>query len=151
MLKKGTRTATGRKNPDTAKALDRVKEVYADLSRRPLPRNCTGIAACCHFKLTGRTPFLTRGEAMVAAQGLRAAGRKTLPTAADGSCPLLKNERCQIYASRPFGCRTHFCKAAGGPLPRDHVRDLIQRLEDIDAMLGGNGAMNLPAAIVAVL
>jgi Fe-S-cluster containining protein len=103
---------------------------------------------CCRFRLTGRTPFLTRGEALVAHSAARAAGKKKLPLPADGSCPLLGPDgRCTIYDSRPFACRTHFCDAAGGPYSRKEVRDLIHELEAIDQRLGGSGGMGLPAAM----
>ena len=51
---------------------------------------------------------------------LRATGRTKLPPEVDGACPMLEHHsgRCLIYADRPFGCRTHFCAAAGGPLAR---------------------------------
>jgi uncharacterized protein len=127
--------------------LEGVREVYAELSARPVERDCTGRAECCQFKLTGRTPFLTRGEALVAAQAVRASGRKRVQATKDGACPLLEGGRCRVYEGRPFGCRTHFCKAAGGPYARGEVRDLIQRLDDIDRELGGNGGVNLPAAV----
>ncbi len=134
--------------PDRRAALLRdVEEIYKVLSARPLERDCAGIAECCHFKLTGRTPFLTRGEALVAASAVRSRGRKKLPPSPSGACPLLENNRCTIYERRPFGCRTHFCKAAGGPYARGEVRDLVQQLEDIDRELGGSGGVNLPAAI----
>lgn len=84
---------------------------------------------------------------MVAALAWRASGRKHMPDDTDGACPFLKQGRCQIYESRPFGCRTHFCEAAGGPAPRHQVRDLIQRLEDIDRALGGDGASHFEAAV----
>ncbi|MEI7908469.1 MAG: YkgJ family cysteine cluster protein [Verrucomicrobiota bacterium] len=134
--------------PPTAAAIQSVRAVYAELALRPLQRACSGLAECCRFRLTGRTPFLTRGEALVAAAAWRAAGRSTLPRPADGACPLLAaNGRCQIYEGRPFGCRTHFCTAAGGPYARGEVRDLIQQLETLDSQLGGNGAVNLPVAL----
>lgn len=106
---------------------------------------------CCQFKLTGKTPYLTRGEALVAARALRATGRKTLPDRPDGSCPLLDpaSLRCLIYEGRPFGCRTHFCAAAGGPYPRREVVDLIRRLEDLDVQAGGDGPRTLQAAVRA--
>ena len=47
----------------------------------------------------------------------------------------------------PFGCRTHFCGAAGGPYKRREVVDLIRRLEDIDTALGGVGPRTLPVAV----
>lgn len=139
--------------PDQRKALlAEVRAIYAELARRPLERDCIGRADCCRFRLTGRTPFLTRGEALLAALAVRASGRRKLPPAPTGACPLLGTDgRCSIYESRPFGCRTHFCDAAGGPAPRALVRDLIQRLEAIDLQLGGNGGVNLPAALEAAM
>lgn len=128
--------------------LAQVREVYARLAQRPVERNCIGRTDCCRFRLTGQTPFLTRGEALVARHAARAVGKKKLPVPADGSCPMLGPDgRCTIYESRPFACRTHFCEAAGGPYSRREVRDLIHELEAIDQRLGGSGGMGLPAAM----
>jgi Uncharacterised protein family (UPF0153). len=134
-------------------ALAEVRQVYADLAQRPIERNCLRKTECCHFKLTGRTPYLTKGEAVVAAKALRATGRKTLPENPDGACPMLHGDtgNCLIYHDRPFGCRTHFCAAAGGPVARREVVDLIRRLERIDVELGGNGPRILPNAIAEAL
>jgi len=134
-------------------ALNEVRQVYVDLAQRPFQRNCLRKTECCHFKLTGRTPYLTKGEAVVAAKALRATGRKSLPETADGSCPMLRQEtgNCLIYEDRPFGCRTHFCAAAGGPLARGEVLDLIRRLEDVDLVLNGNGPRPLQNAVADVL
>jgi Fe-S-cluster containining protein len=134
-------------------ALEEVRQVYADLAQRPVERNCIRRTECCHFKLTGRTPYLTKGEAIVAARALRATGRKSLPDHSDGKCPLLERETgaCLIYQDRPFGCRTHFCAAAGGPLARREVIDLIRRLEEVDAELGGEGPRTLPSAVAEAL
>jgi hypothetical protein len=133
-------------------ALAEVRAVYAELARRPLERSCQASTGCCQFQLTGLTPHLTKGEALVAARGFRATGRKELPAPDDGACPLLKREtgRCMIYADRPFGCRTHFCAAAGGPYPRKLVLDLIRRLEAVDQQLGGDGPRKLGSALAAV-
>lgn len=129
-------------------ALEEVRAVYRELENRPVERACTRLTECCHFKLTGRTPQLTRGEALLAARAVRAAGRKVLPEQPSGACPLLKdNGACMIYQDRPFGCRTHFCAAAGGPYSRSEVVDLIRRLEAVDARLGGNGPRALPVAV----
>ena len=136
---------------DLQAAAAEVRAIYREWEARPIERNCTGLSDCCRFKMTGRTPFLTRGEALVAALAWRAAGRTSLPETADGACPFLKGNRCQIYDGRPFGCRTHFCEAAGGPAARKDVRDLIQRLEVIDARLGGNGGVNLPGAVASAM
>ena len=134
-----------------AEAVRATREVYAELAGRPVQRDCVRLTECCQFKLTGRTPALTAGEALVVGKALRAAGRRSLPDSSDaktGRCPLLDSAgRCLVYEARPFGCRTHFCAAAGGPYSRDEVRDLIRRLEAIDAQLGGDGAHNLPMAV----
>lgn len=138
---------------DDAEAIRAVMEIYAEWEKRPLQRNCTGIADCCRFKLVGHTPYLTKGEALVAAKAWRAAGRRDVVVPPDGSCPFLHPHtgKCRIYQGRPFGCRTHFCDAAGGPAARNEVRDLIQKLEAIDHRLGGNGGVNLPTAVSAAM
>ena len=134
-------------------ALSEVRAVYAALANRPLERSCQMRTGCCQFQITGLTPQLTKGEALVAAKGFRATGRRELPEPADGACPLLKREtgRCLIYADRPFGCRTHFCEAAGGPYPRKHLLDLIRRLEEVDRRLGGDGSRRIQAAVADAL
>jgi Fe-S-cluster containining protein len=125
-----------------------VRAVYAELARRPVERACERRTECCQFKLTGRTPMLTRGEALLAAKALRASGRKAVPVREDGACPMLRADgACLIYADRPFGCRTHFCAAAGGPYARSEVLDLIRRLEAVDARLGGDGPRALEGAV----
>ncbi len=142
---------TSKENDRVARA--EVGRVYAELAARPVERQCTRLTECCQFRLTGLTPYLTKGEALVAARALRATGRKTLPEAVAGACPLLAPEsgKCLIYADRPFACRTHFCGAAGGPMARREVLDLIRRLETVDARLGGDGPRKLPAAVAAAL
>ena len=117
--------------------LNELRAVYADVEARPLPRQCSLLSGCCHFRQTGRTPSVTRIEALLAAQGVRASGRKKVSPHPDGACPLLGADgRCTIYAHRPFGCRTHFCAQAGGPYPRQHVVDLVRRMEALDERLG---------------
>ena len=139
--------------PSSAAALDEVRRIYRDLAARPIERQCELRTQCCHFKLTGKTPYLTRGEALLAGRALKATGRKSLPSRTDGACPLLdpQTSRCLIYEDRPFGCRTHFCAAAGGPYARRDVIDLIRRLEELDEQLGGDGPRTLPAAVSSVL
>jgi hypothetical protein len=134
-------------------ATAKVQAVYAELANRPIERQCTRLTECCQFKLTGATPYLTAGEALLAAKAFRATGRTTLPRKTDGSCPLLQpgTGKCLTYADRPFGCRTHFCSAAGGPYARRDVVDLIRRLENVDADLNGQGPRTLPVAVAAAL
>jgi Fe-S-cluster containining protein len=136
-------------------ALRATRAIYSEIDRRPVERDCVRRTECCQFKLTGRTPMLTAGEALVAAAALRATGRRSLPDSGDaksGRCPLLNSaDKCLIYDARPFGCRTHFCAAAGGPYSRDEVRDLVRRLEEIDAQLGGDGPHALPMAVESAL
>jgi Fe-S-cluster containining protein len=134
-------------------ALVKVRTVYAELANRPIERQCITRTQCCQFRLTGLTPELTKGEALLAARAFRATGRKELPERKDGACPLLQTEtgRCLIYADRPFGCRTHFCEAAGGLIPRKEILDLIRRLEEVDGHLGGDGPHQIEAAIANAL
>jgi Fe-S-cluster containining protein len=138
---------------DQASALATVEASYRELAARPIERACITRTECCHFRLTGRTPYLTKGEALAAAKAWRATGRTRLPSSPAGACPLLDlaTGRCRIYKDRPFGCRTHFCAAAGGPYARREVVDLIHRLEDLDRALGGEGALPLPAALERAL
>jgi hypothetical protein len=137
----------------TLDPLAEVRAVYRELARRPVQRNCLARTECCQFQLTGRTPHLTKGEALLAARAYRATGRRDFPEADDGICPLLKRAtgKCLIYADRPFGCRTHFCDAAGGPYARKEVVDLIRRLEDLDVRLQGDGPRKNFAAIADAL
>lgn len=146
------RTAAGKHSPTDA-VLSEVRGIYRDLAVRPIDRDCRLRTQCCHFRLTGKIPQLTLGEALLAARALKATGRKSLPVRRDGACPLLDPEtsRCLIYEDRPFGCRTHFCAEAGGPHPRRDVIDLIHRLEEIDEHLGGDGPRALSGAIADAL
>ncbi|MGA2449301.1 MAG: YkgJ family cysteine cluster protein [Polyangiaceae bacterium] len=108
---------------------------------------------CCHFGVTGREPYPTAVELAEVRFAVRAAGfalrrpqdvsrgGRRLPGALDERrCPLLSHDgRCRIYASRPFGCRTHFCDRATAPWaartkpPRDALRELGARIADLSA------------------
>jgi len=136
-----------------AEILAQVRAVYTDLAARSVERNCLRRTECCQFHLTGKVPQLTRGEALLAAHSFRATGRKSIPEPPDGSCSMLQpgTGKCLIYESRPFGCRTHFCQPAGGPMERNQVLDLIRRLEDMDRKLGGDGPHPLPQAVVGAM
>jgi Fe-S-cluster containining protein len=141
---------------DETALLGEVEAVYQELAGRPIERSCITRTNCCRFKLTGEIPYLTRGEALLAARAWRAAGRKILEQSSDpdGRCPFLSDsdQRCRIYTARPFACRTHFCAAAGGPYRRGEVLDLIRRLEHIDRQLGGtSGPRPLISAVSEAL
>lgn len=138
---------------DIQRTIDEVRQIYAELAKRPFERNCQARTECCQFQLTGLTPQLTKVEALVAAKGFRGAGRKELPEPDDGACPMLKREtgKCMIYADRPFGCRTHFCEAAGGPYARKEILDLIRQLEDVDRKLCGDGPRQIQVAVADAL
>src|ERR1035437_6466842 len=129
-------------------SLAEVRAIYQELAKRPVARHCLARTECCQFQLTGLTPHLTKGEALLAAKAFRSTGRRELPETDDGACPMLKRAtgRCLIYADRPFGCRTHFCAAAGGPYARKEVLDLIRRLEDLDCRLKGDGPRKIVSA-----
>jgi len=133
--------------------LAEVRSVYAELAQRPVQRNCLRRTECCQFQLTGKIPQLTRGESLLAAQAFRATGRKTLPQRPDGACPMLQADtgKCLIHEARPFGCRTHFCQNAGGPIERHEVLPLIHRLEKMDRELGGDGPHALPQSVAQAL
>ncbi len=129
-------------------ACSRVSAVYTELDQRPVERSCTLRTECCRFRLTGEVPYLTKGEAVLLARALRAKGVTRLPQPSDGACPLLEaSGTCGVYAQRPFGCRTHFCGAAGGPYKRREVVDLIHKLEEVDHALDGCGPQTLPVAL----
>jgi len=136
-----------------SEVLAEVRAVYQELAKRPVQRNCIARTECCQFQLTGLTPHLTKGEALLAAKAFRATGRRELPETDDDVCPMLKRAtgRCVIYADRPFGCRTHFCDAAGGPYARKEVLDLIRRLEDLDVQLKGDGPRKIISAVADAL
>lgn len=141
-----------RRAPQHTEALAEIRSIYSALESRPLHRQCEARTTCCRFQLTGELPLVTHAEALYAARGVRASGRKRLKAHPEGACPLLGPDgRCSIYAHRPFGCRTHFCAAAGGMYPRKQVADLIQRLDALDEKNGGDGSRELPEAIAAAL
>ena len=62
-----------RRAPDVDAAAA-VRAIYTELAARPIERACVARTECCRFKLTGKTPYLTKGEALVAAKAWRATG-----------------------------------------------------------------------------
>ncbi len=131
----------------------KIRAIYQDLESRPVSRDCIRRTECCQFHLTGSTPLLTLGEGLLLAKALRGLGRKKLDSLENGICPLLdmNKGRCLAYDDRPFGCRTHFCREAGGPYARKEVLDLIRRLEAIDTELGGDGPHGIGIALAKAI
>jgi hypothetical protein len=114
--------------------------------RAARPRDEIPPALCCRFDLTGREPHPTAVELAelrhaIRASGIDLDGRRRLPLVDGGPCPLLSDAgRCRVYASRPFGCRTFFCREAapGGHLdgsrwPRGAIQEIGRRIADLSA------------------
>jgi uncharacterized protein len=113
-------------------AVQEVSTVYrlADESYRPY--SCPGSAECCQLATTKREPWLwpVEWELLLAAKG-----GQVPPPRPDGGCPFLDadGQRCSVYASRPFGCRTFFCHRVSGPArePIEAMAVLSARLERV--------------------
>lgn len=114
--------------------------LYAEVDALLSPITCDQTTECCRFGITGREPYPTPIEfaemqrAMQAAGGIQSPKRR-LPMRTDdgeGRCPLLTQEgRCRIYASRPFGCRTHFCHRVEAKLPRREIQRWSRAILDL--------------------
>ena len=67
--------------------------------------------------------------------------RRTLPVAGERRCALLGDDnRCSVYASRPFGCRTFFCERARSAvgegtkaLPKSEIAAVSRAIADLSA------------------
>jgi len=135
--------------------LNEVKAIYAELeARTDEERCCEKRSDCCQFEKTGSTPYLTFGEAFLITLFWKESGRPSLPVKKDGSCPFFESAsgRCLVYEARPFACRTHFCKAAGGNYARRDVIDLIRRLESVDRSFASqDGPLPLVSAVTRAM
>ncbi len=139
---------------EIAGAITEVEDIYREVDTLDLSRDCQARTRCCRFRLTGRVPCLTIGEALAAARGVRESGRTQLPKVdgspggKEGACPLLdRHGRCSIYARRPLGCRTHFCELAGGNYPRAAVSGQVRRLETLAEQLGQTDVRPIEGAV----
>jgi hypothetical protein len=127
--------------------VDALVEGWTCACSTPRP-DAAPAARCCHFAVTGREPYPTAVELEEVRHGVRVAGvaprssgkLPVLNPPALGACPLLSaGQRCRIYASRPFGCRTFFCDDAEAPfgarskLPREAIQALGRRVADLAA------------------
>jgi len=109
--------------------------IYAEVDALLAPYSCEGSVECCDFAITGREPLPTTVELVEVLHAAKAIGglpKKRLPLVKDSRrCAFLSDEnRCRIYASRPFGCRTYFCHRIVGPgkLPRAEIQALSRRV-----------------------
>jgi uncharacterized protein len=118
-----------------------IEAIYAEAEASLPPRNCIRRTQCCRFAETGREPYVTRAETDFLFAVLRASGRRMPPPRDDGACPFLdRDERtCTIYEGRPFGCRTNFCREAGGSVTAAELKGSLDKLRALDETLGGEG------------
>ena len=113
--------------------------VVYEFAHQDLPeRDCTQRACCCQFAVTDREPFVTHAEMANLLEYLGQQGRRVPPERVDGACPLLgaDNRTCTVYPARPLGCRTHYCREAGGPATGRQMRHAVQALNALDEQRG---------------
>lgn len=122
-----------------------LQSLYAETDALLVGHSCELSKDCCHFGVTGREPQPTPAELALVFETLRARGvtvaapkRTRLPIIGTDPrrCPILGNDdRCRIYESRPFGCRTFFCDRRTGPakMPRKEIVLLGRRIADLSA------------------
>jgi Fe-S-cluster containining protein len=126
-----------------------ILQVYA-VAEEALPeRSCTSRACCCQFVQTGREPFVTQAELGLILRELRNQGRALPKARPNGACPLLSKDgkRCTVYPARPLGCRTYFCREAGGPASARSMREAVQLLTTVDEGQGRRGSQTLTTAL----
>jgi Fe-S-cluster containining protein len=126
--------------------------LYRETDALYAPVSCPGSTECCRFALTGREPYphavemaeVTYAESVVGPSKRKRHLAVIPPSSGSGkstrACAMLGDDnRCRIYASRPFGCRTFFCDRATGldGIPktklRDKTLDLGRRIADLSA------------------
>ncbi len=114
--------------------------------------SCPGSGDCCQLARTGLEPNLFALEVALLEEALRAQGRAWPPARADGGCPLLDaaGRRCSVYADRPFGCRTYFCRRvrSANPYPNAAIEALNAALTRLSDELE-EGASPMPMLAVA--
>ncbi len=120
-----------------------LRVIYTKVDALLEPFSCDGSVECCDFAITGREPTPTTIEIAEVLHAARRLGsgrenrndKRRLPLVKESRrCAMLGDDnRCRIYASRPFGCRTYFCERVRGPgkLPRLEILELARRVADL--------------------
>jgi uncharacterized protein len=118
-----------------------IEAIYAEAEASLPARNCIRRTRCCRFAETGREPYVTQAEVEYLFAVLRANGRRMPPPRRDGACPFLDDDEktCSVYEGRPFGCRTNFCREAGGAVTAQELRASLDKLAALDEHLRGQG------------
>lgn len=122
-------------DPHLAKALEReTRAVLERADRLFAPWSCPATAECCQLATTQRPPWLYQAEWGLVREELRRQGRELPAPREDGGCPFLDQggRRCTVYAARPLGCRTFFCRRVKGP-PSQPVAEMNALLERLHA------------------
>jgi Fe-S-cluster containining protein len=126
-------------------ALEELRRLYARVDAALDGWACEASTDCCRFGVTGREPYPTAVEVAELERAVRARGgikkRRTLPVARERRCALLGDDnRCLVYASRPFGCRTFFCERATSPvgegakaMPKAVIAEVSRAIADLSA------------------
>lgn len=116
-----------------------LDEVLTGLGELFSNATCPRSTRCCRFRETGRVPYVWPSEARRVVLGVMRRGGKLPRGGGEGDCPLLLADGgCSIYADRPFGCRTFFCRDAmlpSGPMRRE-VDALAKRLRTASEAAG---------------
>jgi Fe-S-cluster containining protein len=138
-----------RRKPDALREdalLAELRALYRDVDALRAGWSCASSTECCRFAVTGREPYVTSIEvlalenAVARRGGPLSAARRALPIAFETAaeervCRFLdRSGRCSVYESRPFGCRTFYCRRrveAGPPPSREAERELLGRLKDL--------------------
>jgi Fe-S-cluster containining protein len=120
--------------PRRAHDLDALRAIYRESDDLLAGWSCDLSTDCCHFARTGREPSLWPNEWALVEHAIAARGARpsALVVLAERRCPLLgAGDRCTVYETRPFGCRTFFCERAAGPTrrpPRAELAELGRRI-----------------------
>ena len=130
---------------ERAPELVELRALYARIDRALDGWACEASTDCCRFGVTGREPYPTAVEVAELERAVKARGgikkRRTLPVAGERRCALLGDDnKCSVYASRPFGCRTFFCERATSSvgegtaaLPKREIAEVSRAIADLSA------------------